>query len=174
MRHETLSKVFLWLFLLNLGTAFGAGLYEHRIVVADWLSLGPDGLWHWNAQVAQQDDTGRRFWGFVTTGPLTVLTLATLFAAWKAPVGLRGWWLGAGVAALMDRLLTFGFFIPTMIRLGQAADSPEAVATATQWSQLNHVRHGLVLVAWILAMKAFTVLYRAQGRAEAPVIHRTT
>lgn len=34
-----LTHVLLWLFVLNLGIAFGAGLYEARISVARW--LGP-------------------------------------------------------------------------------------------------------------------------------------
>jgi hypothetical protein len=29
-------------------------------------------------------DTGLRFWAYVTTGPLTLLTLVNLFAAWRA------------------------------------------------------------------------------------------
>jgi hypothetical protein len=28
----------LWLFVINLGIALGAGLYEHRIVVARWIA----------------------------------------------------------------------------------------------------------------------------------------
>jgi hypothetical protein len=29
------SRTLLWLFVIGLGTSFGAGLYEHRIVVPD-------------------------------------------------------------------------------------------------------------------------------------------
>jgi len=32
-----MSTALLWLFVLNLGIAFGAGLYEHRIVVSTWV-----------------------------------------------------------------------------------------------------------------------------------------
>jgi hypothetical protein len=74
----------LWLFVINLGIAFGAGLYEGRIVLTQWLSAAPDSALHWNAQAAQRDNTGIRFWVFVTTVPLTLLTLANLFAAWRA------------------------------------------------------------------------------------------
>ncbi len=31
------QKTLLWLLVLNLGIALGAGLYEHRIVFPDWL-----------------------------------------------------------------------------------------------------------------------------------------
>ena len=73
------STILLWLFVINLGIAFGAGLYEHRIVVSRWITSSPETGQHWNPEVVRQDDTGRRFWIFVTTVPLTLLTLANLF-----------------------------------------------------------------------------------------------
>ncbi len=33
----TISTTLLWLFVINLGIAFGASLYEHRIVVSRWI-----------------------------------------------------------------------------------------------------------------------------------------
>ena len=139
---------FLWLFIINLGIAFGAGLYEHRIVVSDWISTSADGA-HWNAEAARADDTGRRFWVFVTTVPLTLLTLANAYAAWHTSGALRTWWLTAALAAASDRLFTFAYFIPTMVGLISAPDSADAVAAATRWSQLNYLRHAIVLVAWL-------------------------
>src|SRR5438270_14020315 len=122
------AATLLWLFVINLGIAFGAGLYEHRIVVGRWLTSSRESGAHWNAEAARLDDTGRRFWAFVTTVPLTLLTLANLFAAWRAPDAVRGFWLAAGCAALLDRAFTFFYFIPTMVRLMKATDSPDAVA----------------------------------------------
>jgi hypothetical protein len=155
------STILLWLFVINLGIAFGAGLYEHRIVVPNWLSHGKDGA-HWNAGTARHDNTGLRFWAFVTTGPLTLLTLANLLAARYQPGAARGWWLGAALLALADRGLTFAYFVPTMIRLMRAVDSPASVNTATRWTSLNYARHVLVLGGWLAALKAFALLY--QGR----------
>ena len=156
----SLSRALLWLFVINLGIAFGAGLYEGRIGLPQWLSQGPDSVLHWNAQAAQRDNTGIRFWVFVTTVPLTLLTLANLLAAWRAAGPVRRWWLTSAVAALADRIFTFAYFIPTMVGLMEAPDSPEAVATAVQWANLNYVRHALVLAAWLAALKAFAVAYQ--------------
>jgi hypothetical protein len=149
-------RILLWLFVIDLGIAFGAGLYEHRIVLSRWLSKVSDSTYHWNAAAARLDDTGRRFWALITTVPLTLLTLASLIAAWKASGSVHVWWLGAAVAALADRLFTFSYFIPTMVRLMRAADSPASVAIARQWTNLNYVRHAIVLVAWLAALKAFS------------------
>lgn len=152
----------LWLFIINLGIAFGAGLYEHRIVVPDWISSDAAGA-HWNAAAARTDNTGLRFWAFVSTGPLTLLTLANLFAAWRSSGAIRGWWLAAALLVLADRVLTFGYFIPTMIGLMGSDDSPASVATALRWSSMNYIRHALVGGGWLAALKAFALLYH--GRA---------
>src|SRR5947199_3980774 len=104
------STILLWLLVINLGLTFGAGLYEGRIVVSEWISFSPESGVHWNRDVARRHDTGRRFWAFVTTVPLTLITLANLRAAWMASGALRGWWLAAALAALADRALTFAYF----------------------------------------------------------------
>ncbi|MGH7267695.1 MAG: DUF1772 domain-containing protein [Candidatus Rokuibacteriota bacterium] len=150
----------LWLFVLNLGIAFGAGLYESRVVVPQWLAGAPESGYRWDAEAVRQAATGVRFWVYVTTVPLTLLTLANLVAARRARGPLRGWWLGAVGAAVLDRLFTFAYFIPTMVRLmrEEALPQPEAVATALQWVNLNHLRHAFVLAAWLAALKALSLL----------------
>lgn len=156
----TTSTILLWLFVINLGVAFGAGLYEHRIVGPKWLSRSAESGAHWNAEAARQDDVGRRFWAFVTTMPLTLLTLANLFVAWRASGDVRDWWLAAGFAALADRALTFSYFIPTMVGLMRAPDSPESVAIATRWLNLNYLRHAIVLAAWLASLRTFALFYQ--------------
>lgn len=156
------STILLWLFVINLGVAFGAGIYEHRIVVSRWIRSSPAGT-HWDASAARDDDSGRRFWAFVSTLPLTLLTLANLFAAWGVTGAVRGWWLAAAVAALADRIFTFSYFIPAMVGLMKLADSPESAAAAHRWSSLNYLRHVIVLVAWLASLKAFALFNRQYG-----------
>ena len=52
----SVPTVALWLFVINLGVAFGAGLYEQRIVVPRWLSPSSDSNARWNAQAARADE----------------------------------------------------------------------------------------------------------------------
>ena len=154
----TVSLILLWLFVINLGIAFGAGLYEHRIVAPRWFSASQAGS-HWNADAARRDDTGRRFWAFVTTLPLTLLTLTNLLAASRASGSERWWWLAAGLAALADRALTFSYFIPTMVGLMGSVDSPGSVARAQRWWKWNYLRHALALAAWLASLQAFALFY---------------
>jgi hypothetical protein len=158
-----MTTLLLWLFVINLGVAFGAGVYEHRIVLPRWMGAPLEPGAHWSAEAARQDDTGRRFWALVSTLPLTLLTLANLFAAWHANGAARAWWMAAALAALADRLLTFSYFIPTMVRLMRAPDSSESVAVATRWWNLNYLRHAIVLTAWLASLKAFAVFHQQHG-----------
>jgi hypothetical protein len=151
-------KIILWLFVLNLGIVVGAGLYEARISVARWIGPSPAAGPGWHAEEARRDDTGRRFWSFTTTGPLTLLTLANLWAAFQSVGALRAWWLTAAFAALGDRVFTFAYFIPQMIGLLHVSDSPEARMRSLRWARLNYLRQALVLVAWIAALQSFALL----------------
>lgn len=163
------STFLLWLFVINLGIAFGAGLYEHRIVLSsNWITISAAGA-HWHGDVARADDTGRRFWVFVTTIPLTLITFANLYAAWHSTGPVRFWWLAAALAAVAERALTFSYFIPTMVGLTNAPDSPQAVATAIRWSHLNYLRHAIVLVAWLAALRAFGLLHALPAAREEVV-----
>ena len=152
---EMLLRILLWLFVMNIGIAFGAGLFEGRITFANWLTSTSDGALHWNAERARSDNTGLRFWVFVTTVPLTLLAAANLISAWFAVGELRLWWLTAAIAVVIERVLTFVYLIPTMVRLLAAADSPQSVAVAVRWERLNYVRHLLTLAAWLSALQAF-------------------
>ena len=160
---RTGSAVVLWLFVINLGVTFGAGIYEHRIVVSRWLKSPGNAAVTWNADAAREDDTGRRFWAFVSTMPLTLLTLISLYGAWRADEPVRFWWLTAALAALADRMFTFSYFIPTMVGLMGAPDASESVAIANRWWNFNYLRHAIVLAAWLAALKTFAVFHQQRG-----------
>lgn len=100
------------------GIAFGAGLYEHRVVVTQWVTSSPEAGIHWNPGVARQDDTVHP-----------------------------------------------SYFIPAMVTLMASEDSAQSAAAAMRWSNLNYIRHAIVLAAWIAALKAFATFYEQRGSA---------
>lgn len=71
-----IAEVLLWLFVINLGIAYGAGLYEKRIVLPMWFSKSTGAGWQVKGEAMRQTGTGLRFWAFATTVPLTLLTIA--------------------------------------------------------------------------------------------------
>ncbi|MGI5862905.1 MAG: DUF1772 domain-containing protein [Myxococcales bacterium] len=157
-----LSRILLWLLVIDLGMALGAGLFESRIVVPDWIVSVDSGV-AFNADAARHDDTGRRFWVAVTTVPLTLLTLANLLVAWRATGRTRKWWLGAALIALAERIFTFSYFIPTMVRLMEAPAPQELGSEMARWAQLDYLRHAVVLAALLAALGAFSLVYEQRG-----------
>jgi hypothetical protein len=151
--RTSITVISLWSWIVLLGTSFGAGIYEHRIVTPRWLVESADGHREWRGAVAREDNVGLRFWAFVSTGPLTLLTIANLIAGWRSGDPIRMWWLSAAGVAIAERALTFTYFIPTMVGLLETTDSVASVGTVTRWLQVNHARHALVLTAWLLAMR---------------------
>jgi hypothetical protein len=110
------SNVLLCLFIINLGIAFGAGLYESRMVLPKWAGMARE-TW---------PNTGLKFWAYVTTVPLTLLTFGSLWAAGQSAGPERPWWLAAAVIILAERIATFAYFIPTMVRLQDGVGVPDA------------------------------------------------
>ncbi len=143
------KTIVLWLFVLNLGIAFGAGIYEARVVIPQWANI-PPGEW---------PNTGIMFWAYVTTVPLTLLTIASLVAARSTRGPMRLWFLAAVFIVIAERLATFSYFIPTMVRLmGTEGLADAAVrATLSQWLLVNHGRHVLTLAGWLAALKALSL-----------------
>ena len=156
---QYVPEILLWLFVINLGIAFGAGLYEQRIVLPQWFSSSSEPGVRVNSAAMRNTDTGRKFWAFVTTVPLTLLTLANLVAAWESQGQRHAWWLGAAVITLVERIATFSYFIPTAVRLMRAEALPPAKveAMASQWMEVNHIRAALTLLAWLAALKTFSL-----------------
>lgn len=154
-----MQEIWLWLFVMNLGIAFGAGLYEMRIIVPQWFSVSPESGLRVNSEEMRRTDAGRRFWAYVTTVPLTLLTLASLLVAWQAQGPRRDWWLGAAVIILVERIGTFAYFIPTALKLmgAETLSALTAKAMASQWVHLNYTRAALVLIGWIAALKALSL-----------------
>jgi len=142
-------SVVLWLFVINLGIAMGAGLYESRVVMSEWSNLARE-TW---------PNTGLKFWVYFTTIPLTLLTIMSLLAAWQSSGPERAWWLAAAAVILVERIATFGFFIPGMIAMQGGTGVPDAQGKAalSQWLWLNTVRHGLTLLGWVLAIRALVL-----------------
>jgi len=148
------TSILLWLFVINLGVAFGAGLYEARVVVAGWAGTSPQ-TW---------PNTGLIFWVYVTTVPLTLLTIANGVAAWRDATPRRHAWRAAVAIAVLERLVTFGYFIPRMVSMmSESSAGPEVNAALAQWMWLNHGRHVLSLTAWGAALRALSLSHARPG-----------
>jgi hypothetical protein len=147
-----ISIAMLLLLVINLGVAVGAGFYEMRVVVPVWASAPPRSL--------LSPESGLNFWMYVTTGPLTLLTLGNAVAAWETESAARTWWLVAVIIVALERIATAAYFVPTMLAMQRdQAASPELAKTKfARWAALNYARNAASLVAWLLALKALVML----------------
>lgn len=145
-----IEEILLWLFIVNLGVVFGAGLYELRIILPLWFSSPPQSI--------GSPDSGLKFWAFISTGPLTALSIANLVLALQSPEPRHDWWLVSAIVILVERLMTFTYFIPTIIRLQRStASAAEVTAGAVQWKRLNYLRAALTLASWLAALKVLSL-----------------
>jgi len=154
-----LSVILLILFTIFIGIAFGAGLYEARVVIPLWFNK-VNRSYTVNHQNLDKIDSGRRFWGFITTGPLTLLSIANLIFAFRTPGEIHNWWLAASIIILLERILTFSFFIPTIIKLQKNKSLPDKIVSKriVLWIRMNYVRNTLTLIAWLLTLTAIMVI----------------
>lgn len=153
------NEISLWLFILFLGLVTGAGLFEIRIILPVWFKRGATGLYRADSGAMEQFDTGRRFWAFVTTLPLTILTITNLVMALKDGGPAKEPWLLSTWIILAERVLTFAFFIPTIIKLQRNNyGTPERVDRMIRiWQMLNYLRMLLTVIAWFFAVKALAI-----------------
>ncbi len=145
-------EILLWLFVMNIGIAFGAGIYEARIIIPEWVKSPSTYRW---------PDSGKKFWAFVTTVPLTILCLANLVAAWLFNGVGSDVWLASAIIIAMERVFTFTYFIPNVLKIEQGSESirkPQLKRMVTHWMYLNYIRIIMTLIAWILALEAFSLI----------------
>ena len=156
---QYIPDILLWLFVINHGIALGAGLYEQRIILPQWFSRSSESGIRVNSAAMRSTDTGRRFWAYVTTVPLTLLMIANLVVAWQSQGPRHQWWLGAAIVTLVERIGTFSYFIPIAVKLMRAETllPAKAQGMASQWMALNHVRATLALIGWLAALKTLSL-----------------
>jgi hypothetical protein len=78
---------------------------------------------------------------------------------------MRFWYLAAVCIVIVERVATFLYFIPTMVRLMSTEDLSDihVKAALSQWLLMNHGRHVLTLAGWLAALKAFSLSGRPYG-----------
>jgi hypothetical protein len=154
-----IPDILLWLFVINLGITLGAGLYEMRIILPLWFTKSTGAGFQANTKAIKETDVGRKFWLFVTTIPLTLLTIGNLITAMQSNGQKHDLWLSASLIILVDRIGTFTFFIPTIIRLESSENLSHSKVTSliSLWTRLNYIRNLLTLLGWLLALRVLSL-----------------
>jgi Domain of unknown function (DUF1772) len=158
------ERILLWLYVFVFGVQLGAGLYETLVVVPVWSAAPPETVWGWNAQRETNPqlaiDSGRRFWIYVTPA-VGLLSVAALLAGWQTRPEHRAWLLAATLTSFVMTVITFAYFVPTLIGLMKSrsgeADASRVAASARLWAALNWVRVAVLIAAWLCALRALQI-----------------
>lgn len=155
-----ITEILLACTVINLGITLGAGLYETKMVLPLWFNKPAGGGYTVNLTNMRSIDSGRKFWGFTTTVPLTLLMVTNLVLLLRSQPPLLNWWVAATIILLIERAATFTFFIPTAIKLQKGENLPAGSINKriTWWVRLNYVRNTLTLAALVVFIKALLVL----------------
>lgn len=86
----------------------------------------------------EKTDVERKFWGMVTTIPLTLLTFANFYFALESTGLLRKLWLTACILILAEKAGTLGYFILTILKLmnSEKLTDHRALNKAEQWKKI--------------------------------------
>ncbi len=154
------ARLMLWMLILWSAVQLGGGLYEKRAVIPLWSSdPTPETL---GRRLEESGHTGSsmRFWPFVSP-VVFLLALVNAVVAWRYDGPARPWWLAASGGLVAMSVLTYAYFVPTLLSLMHRANtySPEQLTRSlTLWLTLSNVRLLLAVPAWLAAVKALTLL----------------
>lgn len=139
------------------GLHFGGGLYEARVVIPKWAAVPTPSEVGPALEQSGHVASGRVFWPY-TGVPLMVLTAANLPAAWRCRDARRPWWLAYVGTMAAGSVVTVGFFVPTIRRLSNAEDMPEATVRTLvrRWVRFDRVRLTLGIAGWVAGLTALS------------------
>ena len=153
--RKYLREILLWLFVIKLGTVFGAGLYEARVLIARWQNTPPQ-TW---------PNIGLRFWVYVTTrcpSRCSRSPIWSLLGRSRRRSRDQGGVSGALVhppSPSWRGVRRFRSSFPRLIRLMESEEmaQEEVDATLSKWLRVDYGRNVLTLVGWLAALKALSL-----------------
>ena len=152
--------IFLVLFILFIQFGMGGGLYEFLVIYPRWKKdVRPESLVQ-KLQDSGQAAAARRFWPFISP-VLSLLSIVNLVLAWQNTGPARTIWLTASLIIFISRVITFSYFVPTMMRKFEHPEKIEAGRLRRMvqvWTFLSPVRILIELSAWSLALWALVHL----------------
>lgn len=130
----------------------GGGLYEILVIYSGWKHDVHPLTLRGKLESSGMILAAKRFWPIVSPAQ-ALLAVINIVLAWNHPSGARAYWLAAAMAIFINRLITFSYFIPMMIRKIMRPENIEATrlqAIVKQWIALSPLRLVPELFAWIM------------------------
>jgi hypothetical protein len=144
------------LLFLTVTLGLGGGLYEILVIYPGWKHDVDPLTLRSRLQSSGQILAARRFWPIVSPAQV-LLSVVCIVLAWRRCGSMQGYLMAAAVAVFVDRVITFSYFIPVMIRQIMQPENIGALRLrkiVRQWTMLSPIRIVFALFAWIMLVLA--------------------
>ncbi|HVS92168.1 MAG TPA: hypothetical protein VHE59_09065 [Mucilaginibacter sp.] len=151
-----INTIALLLLFLTVTLSMGGGLYEILVIYPNWKhDVDPHTLRD-KLHLSGMMNAAKRFWPLVSPAQVLLSMINIIMACTYHGAGLACW-LTAAVLIFLNRIFTFSYFIPVMIRQIMQPERIEAgrlKAIVKQWTALSPVRLIPEFAAWCLLIAA--------------------
>lgn len=154
-----ITTIAIILFFFTVTLSMGGGLYEALVIYPGWKHDVHPLTLRGKLQLSGQILAAQRFWPIVSPAQV-LLSLINIALAWRYAGAAHSYWLAAAVAIFINRVFTFGYFIPVMIRKIMQPENIEVSrlqAIVKQWIALSPIRVVVEFFAWV--MLVMTLIY---------------
>jgi len=144
------------LLFLTVTLGLGGGLYEILVIYPGWKHDVDPLTLRSKLQSSGQILAARRFWPIASPAQV-LLSIVSIVLAWKHKCEAQAWLLAAALTVFVDRVITFSYFIPVMIRKimqPETIEAPRLRKIVRQWTMLSPIRVVLGLIVWIMLVIA--------------------
>jgi hypothetical protein len=145
------------LFSLTVTLSLGGGLYEILVIYPSWKHDVDPLTLRDKLQSSGQINAGKRFWPLVSPAQ-GLLALINIVLVWNYSGGANIYWLSAAIIIFINRIITFSYFIPVMIRKIMEPEHVEASrlrSIVKRWTALSPLRLIPELFAWCMLAIGF-------------------
>lgn len=153
-----ITTIAIVLLLLTVTLGMGGGLYEVLVIYPGWKQDPDPHTLRAKLQSSGQILAAKRFWPLVSPAQV-LLSIINLVLAWNDTGGTHIYWLTAAIAVFLNRLATFSYFIPVMLRKIMQPETVEPSrlkAIVKRWIALSPLRLVVELFAWVMLLITLT------------------
>ena len=146
------TTITLLLFFLTITLSLGGGLYEILVIYPNWKHDADPLTLRAKLETSGQISAARRFWPLVSPAQ-GILSIINIILAWNYTGEAHSFWLAAAIAVFINRVITFSYFIPVMIRKIMQPEKVEAnrlQSIVRLWTALSPLRLLPEIFAWCM------------------------
>ena len=144
------------LLFLTVTLGLGGGLYEILVIYPGWKHDVDPLTLRSKLQSSGQILAAKRFWPIVSPAQV-LLSIISIVLFWNYKGGAQPYLMAAAVAVFIDRVITFSYFIPVMIRKimePEKIEKSRLQKIVRQWIMLSPIRVVFGLFVWIMLVVA--------------------